>query len=89
MVIKGFKNRIFTIYHDDEESRFEDDDEEDTIRNGNGLIYYEKLNRLIDLKGRNINDELFRAYFKYQDPSHMLESLNDARNTKRNEIQKI
>ena len=79
MVIKGF--RIFTIYHDYEESRFEEDDEEDTIKNENGLIYYEKLNKLIDLKGRDISDELFRAYFKYQDPSHMLEIFNDTRKT--------
>lgn len=79
MVIKRF--RIFTIYHDYEESRFEEDDEEDTIKNENGLIYYEKLNKLIDLKERDINDELFRAYFKYQDPSHMLEILNDTRKT--------
>ena len=41
-IIEGFKNKIFPIYHDDEYSRFEDNDEND-IRNNNGLINYKKL----------------------------------------------
>ena len=52
-IIEGFKNGILPIYHDDDR-RFEDNDEND-IRDNNGLIDYEKLNRLIDLKRRGIN----------------------------------
>ena len=36
------------------------------ILDNNGLIDYEKLNRLINLKRRSINDNLFREYFKIQ-----------------------
>ena len=86
MIIKGFKNRTFPIHHDDEDSRFEDEDEQD-IRDRNGLIDFETLDRLNDLKGRDINDELFRGYFKYQELSHMLENLKNKKDTQRNENQ--
>ena len=39
---------MFSIYHDDEDSRFEDPDE-NNIRDNNGIINYEKLDRLISL----------------------------------------
>ena len=84
--MKGLKNRIFPIYHDAEDSRFEDNNENE-IRDNNGLIDYEKLNRLINLKRRDINGNLFRKYFRYQDPDDMLENLNSTRNTERNNIQ--
>ena len=45
------------------------------------------MNRLIDLKRRSINDNLFREYFRYQDPDSMLEDLNNTRNTEINNIQ--
>ena len=83
-IIKGFKNTIFLIYHDDEDSRFENNDEND-IRDNNGLIDYEKRERLINLKRRSINDNLFREYFKY--PDGMLEDSCSTRNTERNDIQ--
>ena len=86
MIIKGFKNRTFPIHHDDEDSIFEDEDEQD-IRDRNGLIDFETLDRLNDLKGRDINDELFRGYFKYQELSHMLENLKNKKDTQRNENQ--
>ena len=78
-IIEEFKNKIFPIYHDDEYSRFKDDEENDII-DRNGLINY-------DLKRRDIDDELFREYFKYQYQSYMLESLKDTKNTERKEIQ--
>ena len=86
MIIKGFKNRTFPIHHDDEDSIFEDEDEQD-IRDRNGLIDFETLDRLNDLKGRDINDELFRGYFKYQELSHMFENLKNKKDTQRNENQ--
>ena len=85
-LLKGFKNKIFLIYYDDEDSRFENGEEND-IRDNNGLIDYEKLNRLINLKRRSINDNLFREYFKYQDLDSMLEDLHSTRNTERSDIQ--
>ena len=40
MIINAFENKIFPLYHDHhEENRFEDEDEDD-IRDGNGLINY-------------------------------------------------
>ena len=85
-IIEEFKNKIFLIYYDDEDSRFENSEEND-IRDNNGLIDYEKLNRLINLKRRSINDNLFREYFKYQDPDSMLKDLHSTRNTERSDIQ--
>ena len=52
-LLKGLKNWIFLFHHDDEDSRSEDNDEND-IRDNNGLIDYEKLERLINLKRRSI-----------------------------------
>ena len=57
------------------------------ILDNNGLIDYEKLNRLINLKRRSINDNLFREYFKYQDPGSILKYLQSIKNTGRNNIQ--
>ena len=50
-----FKNKIFSIYHDDQDSRFEGYDEND-IRGNNGLVDYEMLERLIDIKERDMID---------------------------------
>ena len=85
-IIEEFKNKIFPIHYDDENSRFKDNDEND-IRDNIVLIDYEKLNRLINLKRRSINDNLFREYFRYQDPDSMLKDLNNTKNTGRNNIQ--
>ena len=85
-IIEEFKNEIFLIHYDDQDSRFKDNDEYD-IRDNNGLIDYEKLNRLINLKRKSINDNLFREYFEYWDPDSMLQDLSNARNTERNDIQ--
>ena len=40
-IIEGFQNGIFLFHHDNEDSRFQDNDEND-IRDNNGLIDYEK-----------------------------------------------
>ena len=85
-IIEGFKNGIFPIYHAAKDSRFEDNNKND-IWDNNGLIDYEKPNRLINLKRRDINDNLFRKYFRYQDPDNMPENFNSTRNIERNNIQ--
>ena len=49
---------------------------------------YERLERLIDLKNKGINDELFRKYFQVQNLRALLEKLKKSKNnTERNEIQ--
>ena len=88
-IIEGFKNGIFPINYDDEEeeqTRYEE--EENEIRNQNGLIDYKRLERLNDLKNRGINDELVRKYFQVQDLAALLEKLKKSKNnTERNDIQ--
>ena len=88
-IIEGFKNGIFPINYDDEEeeqTRYEE--EENKIRNQNGLIDYKRLKGLIDLKNRDINNELVRKYVQVQDLGALLEKLKKSKNnTKRNDIQ--
>ena len=51
IIIKGFKDGIFPLNHDnvvEEQARYEE--EEKNIRNENGLIDYKKFERLSDLK---------------------------------------
>ena len=63
-IIKGFKNGIFPLNYDgvvEEQAKYKE--EEKHVRNENGLIDYKKLGRLINLKERDISDELLRKYF--------------------------
>ena len=54
-IIEGLENGIFLLIYDEKkETSYE---EQNNIRNENGLIDYEKLEKLIDLK-TDINDEL-------------------------------
>ena len=88
-IIERFKNGIFPINYDDEEeeqTRYEE--EENKIRNQNGLIDYKRLKGLIDLKNRGINNELVREYVQVQDLGALLEKLKKSKNnTERNDIQ--
>ena len=58
-IIERFKNGIFPLNYDKEEEQTRYEEEESNIRNENGLIDYKKLERLINLKNRGINDEAF------------------------------
>ena len=62
MIINAFKDKIFPFYREDNMP-----EDEDEIRDKNGLVDYEKLDRLISLRERNMNDELVRKYFLVQD----------------------
>ena len=88
-IIKGFKNGIFPLNYDgvvEEQVRYKE--EEKHVRNENGLIDYKKLGRLINLKEREINDELVRKYFLVQYLGALLEKLKKSKkNLERNEIQ--
>ena len=70
-----FKNGIFPfIYDEEQEGQPRYKEEENNIRNDNGLLDYKKLERLIDLKNRDINDELVRKHFQVQDLGALLKN---------------
>ena len=82
MIINAFKDKIFSLYH---ESRVEDKDD---IRDENGLINYQKLDRLIFLKERGIDDELVRKHFLVQNLRLLLKNLEKSKNnTEKNKVQ--
>ena len=60
MIINAFKNKIFSLYL--EENMFEDKDEDD-VKDENGLINYKKVERLNFSKRRDIIDELVKKHF--------------------------
>ena len=74
MIINASKNEIYSFYH--EKSEFEDEDRND-IRDKNSLIDYKKLDRLISLKERNINDDLIRKHFQVQNLSTLFKNCLD------------
>ena len=74
MIINAFKNETYSFYH--EKSEFEDEDRND-IRDKNSLIDYKKLDRLISLKERNINDDLIRKHFQVQNLSTLFKNCLD------------
>ena len=75
-IIEGFKNGIFSLSYDErEEQESRDKEEENKVRNGNGLINYKKLERLINIKERNINNELVKKLFLVQDLRALLEKF--------------
>ena len=80
MIINAFENITFPFYP--KESRFEDkDDDDDDIRDKNGLIDYKELDRLIFLKERNINNELVKEHFLDQNLATLLKKLKRFKNT--------
>ena len=78
---------MFPIYHYDEDSRFENSDEDD-IRDNNALINNKNLERLINIKEIDINDELVTNNFLFQDLRALLEKLKKSKTyAENNEIQ--
>ena len=58
--------------------KFEREDEErlNNIKNKNGLIDYKRINRLIDERTREKNDELVRKHCLVQNLGSLLEKNN-------------
>ena len=52
-----------------------DGEEENNSRNESGLIDYKRFNRLINLKERDINNELVRKHFLVQNLEALLEKF--------------
>ena len=50
-------------------------------------IYSPKKSKIIAEKEKNINGELFKEYFKYQNQKYMYESLKNTKSTEKNKIQ--
>ena len=75
----------------DEEEEFRHKEKENKIRNENGLIDYEKLERLIHLKNRDINNELVsNKHFQVHNLRDLLKNLRKSKNnTERNYIQVV
>ena len=92
-IIEEFKNEIFPFNYGEaweEQRRFEREEEERliNIKNENGLNDYRKLNILIVVKIRDVDDELVRDHFLVQDLSEFLEKLQGTKNNpERNKIQ--
>ena len=43
----------------------------------------DKFNMIIAEREKNIDNELFEEYFKYQNPSHMYKVLNETKKTQK------
>ena len=74
-IIEGFKNNIFPIYYDEREN-FKKEDEDDEEEQKSIKVDYRTLIKQITDEGKDINDEIFKKYFKVQRPSDMLVFLN-------------
>ena len=62
------------------------------MKNGNNKKKEEeyippKKSKIIAEKEKNINGELFKEYFKYQNQKYTYESLKNTKSTERNKIQ--
>ena len=71
-----------------EEERIKKEEEERSIRNENGLIDYEEVDRLIDLKKKDITDKLVKKHFQVNSPNDMQKKLKGSKtNLEKNRIQ--
>ena len=82
MIIDAFNNKTFSFYH---EKRFDDEDED--VRDEDGLIDYSKRNRLISLKDRDLNDDLIRKHFQVQNLCALFKKLLKLKNKRKSNIQ--
>ena len=72
-IIEGFKNRVFSFNYD---KGFEERLKcKTSISNENVLIDHEKLDRLIDLKKRDIGDEFLKKHFQVNSLNDILKEL--------------
>ena len=94
-IIEGFKNKIFPFNYDEafeerlrfeekvekfrEEERIKKEEEERSIRNENGLIDYEEVDRLIDMKKKDITDKLVKKHFQVNSLNDMQKKLKGSK----------
>ena len=71
-----------------EEERIKKEEEERSIRNENGLIDYEEVDRLIDMEKKDITDKLVKKHFQVNSPNDMQKKLKGSKtNLEKNRIQ--
>ena len=71
-----------------EEERIKKEEEERSIRNENGLIDYEEVDRLIDMKKKDITDKLVKKHFQVNSLNDMQKKLKGSKtNLEKNRIQ--
>ena len=94
-IIEGFKNKIFPFNYDEafeerlqRKKKHRKEEEERSIRNENGLVDYEEIDRLIDIKKRDINDKLVKKHFQVNSLNDMQKELKGSKiNLEKNRIQ--
>ena len=88
-IIEGSKNGVIPVYYgncdrfnEDEDDDDEDEQEEQEEQEEQKLIRndYKTLIKQITDEEKDINDEIFKKYFKVQRPSDMLVFLNNKKN---------
>ena len=79
-IIRGFKNGVFPVYYDKHEE-FRKEDEEEQEEQKSIEVDYKTLIKQITDEETDINNELFKEYFKFQRPSDMLVFLNKKNDT--------
>ena len=86
-IIEGFKNISIILWWRRRTTRTRHEEEENKIRDENGLIDYKRLERLIFLKSRNLNNDSVGRHFQVQDLVSLLKKLKKSKNTpERNNI---
>ena len=65
-IIEGFKNISIILWWRRRRTRTRHEEEENKIRDENGLIDYKRLERLIFLKSRNLNNDSVGRQFQVQ-----------------------
>ena len=91
-IIVGFKNGILPVYYgnrdrfsEDEDDHDDDVEDEQEKQEQKPLKYdYKTLIKQITDEEKDINNEVFKKYFKVQRPSDMLVFLNNNKNEKSN-----
>ena len=78
-IIEGFKNGVFPVYYGECEE-FREEDEEDEEEQEPIKVDYKTLIKQITDEEKDINDEIFKKYFKAERPSDMLMFLNNKKN---------
>ena len=78
-IIEGFKNGVFPVYYGEREE-FREEDEEDEEEQEPIKVDYKTLIKQINDEEKDINDEIFKKYFKAERPNDMLMFLNNKKN---------
>ena len=88
-IIEGFKNRVFPFYYDrehEERMKYEEEEKEQEEKQKPTKDDLIALNKRIIDEEIDLNEELFKKYFKIQRPSDMLMYLKTNDKEKNNEL---